>query len=106
MHLNPTRLSALVTSFGPYLHGKVEFVCISVHKYLAAKVSIAVVSLFFTVFTNLHNILPSIKLRQSHGPHRFSGLSSQEPLLVSYLTNKVGFGIISANIWLPETVMY
>ena len=59
-----------------------------------------------TVFTNLHNILPSIKLRQSQGPHRFSGLSSQEPLLVSYLTNKVGFGIISANIWLPDTVMY
>ena len=51
-------------------------------------------------------IVATTKLWQSQGPHRFSGLSTVEPLLVSYLTNKVGFGLISANIWLPDTVLY
>ena len=61
---------------------------------------------FFAIFTSLHKISASTKLRQSRGPLRRPGLSGLVTLLGPYLSGKVGFGCISANIWLPDTVLH
>ena len=92
----------LVASLLPYFGVKVGFRCISVHIWLSNQVLHCQV-VVFTIFAILHGYY---KLCQSQGSHKLSGLSTLVPFLWSYLTVKVGFGLISANIRLPDTVMY